>query len=169
MMKKLLFITLLALAVCGCKKDEAPVDEVTTFECVNFRDWLIFSEDKDLILDPDTERIDSVAIDTCYYIWEFHNLHENKGKLYLTPYSKGVLYYSIKMPEGSWKPGHMNIVPSEETPFEADYYFSNDSLVIINTTTVNYLVKEKTADKIILLLLYDDGDEFEFILIKKPD
>jgi len=92
---------------------------------------------------------------------------ERHSKLEIYEYSLYTVYGSVNIYNDYWKNFIFggNIIEYNK---EYNYYFSNDSLIIMqtqNTYSINsYKVKEKTDDK--MILIYDD---FELIFIKKPD
>ena len=164
-MKKIALLFCCIIALIGCKKEEGEgKDVVTTFELVNLEEFIYYSFES---IKSETERIDSIIFDTCYHTWSFHNLFSVNGKLEIYEYSLYTVYGSVNIYNDYWKNFIFggNIIEYNK---EYNYYFSNDSLIIMqtqNTYSINsYKVKEKTDDK--MILIYDD---FELIFIKKPD
>ena len=93
-MKKSLFILVMALAVCGCRKDEAPNTSLEgTWEFVNYRDYTTFFCDTSEYVLGSTQcqadgpeyffltKIDSIKTDSCYSSWNFYNLSSDTGSL----------------------------------------------------------------------------------------
>ena len=118
MMKKLLLITLLALAVCGCKKDEAPKIEERN-PLLGF--WSI-----DMIIYGNGDAMESP------YPWYYSSLRFYSDSVSAHAYDEEFFPYGITVKtKYSIKGNHLIIKNNNSARVDTAYFEANDSILYL--------------------------------------